>query len=133
MADRVSFRAAQPLASRLMVSCVTPGDARRQWKSVGVKKRIAVWCGLPLLGVFALTVWGAVELGGWSLAYETLTNMKNPADSVARNRSSGWPYSLCAYTLSAAGWFVVPAVIGAFAGMLVTAGIQVAYGRGDQK
>lgn len=99
--------------------------ARARWADRHALPRFGFWLltsGATVIGVCALLYVLNGFVTGWTLAYEVMTGITSPADDTVR---SPW----CAWPLCLAGWAVVPAVIGAAAGYVITEQIQAHHAR----
>ncbi|MFD7875888.1 DUF6313 family protein [Streptomyces sp. NPDC059766] len=91
---------------------------RARWADRHALPRFSYW--LFSRGTTVLTLCGALYLVngimiGWANAYNVMTGITSPA-----NVRPQW----CAWPLSLTGWAVIPAIIGAAAGYVITEQIQ---------
>ncbi|MGW6015820.1 DUF6313 family protein [Streptomyces sp. NPDC055210] len=94
--------------------------ARARWAERHALPRFAFWLlsrGATVVGVCTLLYILNGFLTGWTLAYEVMVGITSPGDDTVRSPWSAWP-------LAFAGWAVIPAVIGAAAGYVITEQIQ---------
>lgn len=99
--------------------------ARAWWADRHALPRFGFWLlsrGATVVGLCTLLYVLNVVLNGWTPAYEVMTGITSPADDTVRTPWCAWPLSL-------AGWAVVPAVIGAAAGYVITEQIQAHQAR----
>ncbi|MFJ4836368.1 DUF6313 family protein [Streptomyces sp. NPDC088747] len=96
---------------------------RAQWADRYALPRFGYWLvsrGAVVLAVAVVLYVLNGFLVGWANAYDVMTGITSPSDVRPR-----W----CAWPLSLVGWAVIPAIVGAAAGYVITEQIQAHHAR----